>query len=68
MLDAEAKAAYGHRLEQLREELDEAKELRNPERIAKAENEIDALSTSSAEQLDAEDVSAVPVPPRSVHD
>ena len=44
MLDAQAKAAYGHRLKQLREELEEAKEFRNPERIAKAEDEIDAIS------------------------
>src|SRR5262249_54469196 len=44
LLDAQAKAAYGHRLEQLSEELEEAKEFRNPERIAKAEDEIEALS------------------------
>jgi hypothetical protein len=44
MIDAEAKGAYGRRLEELREELEEAKEFRNPERIAKAEDEIEALS------------------------
>jgi tetratricopeptide (TPR) repeat protein len=44
MLDAQAKAEYGRKLEELREELDEAKELGNPERIAKAEDEIEALS------------------------
>src|SRR5262249_54492931 len=32
LLDAQAKAAYARRLTQLREELDEAKEFRNPER------------------------------------
>jgi len=32
LLDAQTKAAYGRRLEQLREELEEAKEFRNPER------------------------------------
>jgi len=44
LLDTQAKAAYGHPLEELREELEEAKEFRNPERIAKAEDEIEALS------------------------
>jgi tetratricopeptide (TPR) repeat protein len=44
MIDAEAKAAYGRRLELLREELEEAKELGNAERVAKAEDEIDAIS------------------------
>ena len=43
MLDAQATAAYRHRLEELREELEEAKEFRNPKRIAKAEDEIEAL-------------------------
>jgi hypothetical protein len=44
MIDAEAKAAYGRRLELLREELEEAKELGNVERAAKAEDEIEDLS------------------------
>ena len=44
MLDAQAKAAYRRKLEELREELEEAKEFRNSERIAKAEDEIEALS------------------------
>jgi tetratricopeptide (TPR) repeat protein len=44
MLDAQAKAAYRRKLEELREELEEAKEFRNPERMAKAEDEIEALS------------------------
>jgi hypothetical protein len=44
MLDAQAKAEYGRKLEELREELEEAKEFRNPERIAEAEDEIEALS------------------------
>ena len=44
MIDAKAKAAYRGKLEELREELEEAKEFRNPERIAKAEDKIEALS------------------------
>src|SRR5215469_6505270 len=44
LIDAQAKAAYGRRLEALREELEEAKELGNTERVAKAEDEIDDLS------------------------
>jgi hypothetical protein len=44
MIDAQAKAAYRRKLEELREELEEAKEFRNPERIAKAEDEIEALN------------------------
>jgi tetratricopeptide (TPR) repeat protein len=43
MLDAQAKAAYQRRLSQLEEELEEARELRNDERIAKAEDEMEAL-------------------------
>jgi hypothetical protein len=44
LLDAQAKAAYGRRLEGLREELEEAQELGNTERVARAEDEIEALS------------------------
>lgn len=44
MLDAQAKAAYQRRLSQLEEELEEARELRNDERIAKAEDEKEALA------------------------
>jgi hypothetical protein len=44
MIDAQAKAAYRRKLEELREELEEAREFRNPERVAKAEDEIEALS------------------------
>jgi len=44
MLDAQARAEYGHKLKQLREELEEAQEFRNSQRIAKAEDEIEALS------------------------
>src|SRR5208282_1035407 len=43
MLDAQAKAAYKRRLDELEEELEEARELRNDERIAKAEDEMEAL-------------------------
>jgi hypothetical protein len=45
MLDDTAKAAYRRRLSELREELEEAKELGNVERAEKAEQEIDALTS-----------------------
>ena len=45
MLDEQAKAAYRRRLSELREELEEAKELGNVERAEKAEQEIDALTS-----------------------
>src|SRR5271166_1604094 len=44
MLDEQAKAAYRQRLAELREELEEAKELGNVERAEQAEAEIDALT------------------------
>jgi hypothetical protein len=44
MLDEQAKAAYRRRLSDLREELEEAKELGNVERSEQAEQEIDALT------------------------
>jgi uncharacterized membrane protein len=44
MLDDAAKTAYRRRLSELREELEEAKELGNVERGEKAEHEIDALT------------------------
>ncbi|HKN00256.1 MAG TPA: AAA family ATPase [Candidatus Binataceae bacterium] len=44
MLDEQAKVAYRRRLSELREELDEAKELGNVERAEQAEQEIDALT------------------------
>ncbi len=44
MLDEQAKAAYRRRLAELREELEEAKELGKVERAEQAENEIDALT------------------------
>jgi tetratricopeptide (TPR) repeat protein len=44
MLDEQAKVAYRRRLSQLREELEEAKELGNVERAEQAEQEIDALT------------------------
>ena len=44
MLDEQAKAAYRRRLSDLREELEEAKELGNVERAERAEAEIDALT------------------------
>jgi tetratricopeptide (TPR) repeat protein len=44
MLDDQAKVAYRRRLSELREELEDAKELGNVERAAHAEQEIDALT------------------------
>jgi tetratricopeptide (TPR) repeat protein len=44
MLDDQAKVAYRRRLSELREELEEAKELGNVERAEQAEEEIDALT------------------------
>ena len=44
MLDEQAKAAYRRRLSELREELEEAKQLGNVEHAVQAEQEIDALS------------------------
>jgi AAA ATPase domain len=44
MLDDQAKVAYRRRLSELREELEEAKELGNVERAEQAEAEIDALT------------------------
>jgi len=43
ILDAQAKAAYGRRLTELQEELEEARELGNEARAEKAEDEIEAL-------------------------
>ena len=45
MLDEQAKVAYRRRLSELREELEEAKELGNVERAEQAEQEIDALTS-----------------------
>jgi hypothetical protein len=44
VLDAKAKAAYGRRLEDLRDQVEEAREWNDPERAARAEAEIDALA------------------------
>jgi non-specific serine/threonine protein kinase len=43
-LDAEAKAAYRRRLDELAEELEEARSWGDPERVARIEDEIDALT------------------------
>jgi len=48
MLDEEAKAAYRHRLEELREELEEAESWGDPERAAAAREELDFLSQELA--------------------
>jgi hypothetical protein len=45
MLDEQAKSAYRRRLSELREELEEAKEFGNTERVEKAEAEIEALTS-----------------------
>ena len=47
MLDDQAKAAYRRRLSELREELEEAKELGNVKRAEQAEQEIDALTSGT---------------------
>jgi hypothetical protein len=44
MLDTQAKADYQRRLSELEDELEEARELGNEERIAKAEDEKEALA------------------------
>src|SRR6202041_1004329 len=43
ILDAQAKAAYQRRLSELEEEIEEAREFKDEERIAKAEDEREAL-------------------------
>ena len=43
LLDAAAKASYKRRLEELREDLEEAQDFNDPERAARAQDEIDAL-------------------------
>ncbi|MDQ3646505.1 MAG: AAA family ATPase, partial [Actinomycetota bacterium] len=43
ILDATAKAAYKRRLEDLREDLEEAQAFNDPERAARAQDEMDAL-------------------------
>ncbi|MCA1706354.1 MAG: hypothetical protein LC808_25065, partial [Actinobacteria bacterium] len=48
VLDATAKAAYKRRLEDLREELEEAEDFNDPERAARAQEEIDALVSQLA--------------------
>ena len=54
MLDDQAKAAYRRRLSDLREELEEAKELGNVQRAEQAEQEIDALTKNSRAPSDSE--------------
>ena len=44
LLDPEAKAAYRERLEELRETIDEAETMNDPERAAHARTELDALA------------------------
>src|SRR5216683_1236741 len=51
MLDEQAKVAYRRRLSDLREELDEAKELGKVERAEQAEEEIDALTRELSRAL-----------------
>ncbi|MFL5820413.1 MAG: ATP-binding protein [Solirubrobacteraceae bacterium] len=48
LLDAEAKAAYRRRLEELREDLEEAESFNDPERAAKAREEMDFLASELA--------------------
>lgn len=44
LLDPQARAAYAHRLAELREEVDQATSWNDPERAARATSEIDALT------------------------
>jgi tetratricopeptide (TPR) repeat protein len=48
LLDAQAKEAYRRRLRELEEDLEEARSWSDPERAARAEAEIDALTTELA--------------------
>jgi hypothetical protein len=48
MLDEQAKAAYRARLAELREQLDDAREVGNTERAARAEDEIETLKAELA--------------------
>jgi hypothetical protein len=48
VLDAAAKDAYRHRLEDLAEDVEEARRNNDPERVARAEAEIDALTDQLA--------------------
>jgi non-specific serine/threonine protein kinase len=50
-LDAQSKDAYRQRLEELAEELDEARRWADPERAARAEAEIDALTEHLAQAI-----------------
>jgi non-specific serine/threonine protein kinase len=48
MLDAEAKAAYRARIEELREELDEAERFHDVERVARAREELEFIGAELA--------------------
>lgn len=51
LLDAQARAAYQRRLEDLREELDEATRFNDPERAARARHEMDFLAAELARAI-----------------
>lgn len=51
-LDSQAKAEYARRLGELREQLEEAQEFRDEERIAAAQDEIDTLSRELSRAVD----------------
>jgi non-specific serine/threonine protein kinase len=51
MLDAPARAAYRRRLEELQQDLDEATSFNDPERVARARAEMDALRDQLAGAL-----------------
>ena len=48
MLDAQAKEAYRRRLQELGEDLQQARDWNDPERVARLEEEIDALTDELA--------------------
>src|SRR5260370_2633708 len=66
MLDAQAKAAYKRRTAELREQLEEARELNRLELADRLEDEIEALGRelSRAVGLGGRDRRAAPAPPR----
>jgi len=51
LIDAQAKTAYERRIAELREELDDARELSDEERIARLEDEIDLIATELSASL-----------------
>ena len=51
LLDAQAKAEYKHRLNELRQEEEEAEQFNDPTRAAKAHDEMDAITQHLASAI-----------------